>query len=158
MDLMSQITERKTTGQVRSYDTKMGWFAYLFYLIRQEIPRATIPVLASLLLMVLGWFTPIGPVLTIVSPLTAGLFLAWDNTDLVPARRLEPFGQRFRFLRQKLGFHLGFGVLFLIPLLNIVLLAFAPVGATLYYVEQIDSPEDRQPEPSDQADTSEGKE
>ena len=116
----------------------MAWYAYLFYLLRQEIPRATLPVLVSLLLMVLGWFTPLGPVLTVVSPLAAGLFLAWDNTDLVPARRLVPFGQRFGFLRQRLGFHLGFGVLFLIPLVNILLLAFAPVGATLYYVEQID--------------------
>lgn len=147
MDLMSQITERKTTGKVRSSETKMGRFAYLFYLLRQEIPRATIPVLISLLLMVLGWFTPVGPVLTIVSPLAAGLFLAWDNTDLVPARRLEPFGERFRFLRQKFGFHLGFGVPFLIPLLNIVLLAFAPVGATLYYLEHIDSTAEETPEP-----------
>ncbi len=145
MDVMSQITERKTTGQVRSSGNKMGWFAYLFYLLRQEIPRATIPVLVSLLLMVLGWFTPLGPVLTIISPLAAGLFLAWDNTDLVPARRLEPFGQRFGFLRRHTLFHLGFGVLFLIPLLNIVLLAFAPVGATLYYVEEIDPKATEQP-------------
>ena len=138
MDLMSQITERKASGQVKSSETHMAKLSYLFYLLRQEIPRATLPVLILLLLMVLAWFTPIGPLLTILSPLAAGVFLAWDNTDLVPARRLEPFGKRLVFLRRHLGFHLGFGVLFLIPLFNILLLAFAPVGATLYYVEQID--------------------
>ena len=138
MDVMSQITERKVSGKVKSSETRLAMFSYLFHLLRQEIPRATLPVLISLLLMVLAWFTPIGPLLTLLSPLAAGVFLAWDNTDLVPARRLEPFGQRLGFLRRNLGFHLGFGVLFLIPLLNIVLLAFAPVGATLYYVERID--------------------
>jgi len=138
MDIMSQITERKVSGWVNSTATDMPWYAYLFYLLRQEIPRAILPVFVALLLLVLGWFTPLGPVLTILSPLAASLFLAWDNTDLVPARRLAPFSQRFAFLRRHLAFHLGFGVLFLIPLLNIVLLSFAPVGATLFYVEQID--------------------
>jgi CysZ protein len=33
-------------------------------------------------------------------------------------------------------FHLGFGLPFLVPILNIVFLAFAPVGATLYYLEK----------------------
>ena len=55
--------------------------------------------------------------------------------DLVPARRLQPFSERFRFLLKTLPFHLGFGLLFLVPVLNILLLSFAPVGATLYYLE-----------------------
>jgi CysZ protein len=42
---------------------------------------------------------------------------------------------RFRFLLKTLPFHLGFGLLFLVPALNILLLSFAPVGATLYYLE-----------------------
>lgn len=138
MDVMSQITERLTTGTVRGH-TPMPWYVYFFNLVRQEIPRAVLPVAISLLLLVLGWFTPFGPVLTIAAPLAAGLFLAWDNTDLTPARRLMPFAERFAFLRRHLGFHLGFGILFLIPGLNILLLSFAPVGATLYYLEKIDS-------------------
>jgi CysZ protein len=137
MDIMSQITERLATGTLRRHPP-MPWYAYFFHLLRQEIPRAVLPVMVSLLLLVLGWFTPLGPVLTVVSPLAAGIFLAWDNTDLVPARRLTPFADRFAFLRRHLGFHLGFGVLFLIPGLNILLLAFAPVGATLFHVETID--------------------
>jgi CysZ protein len=38
-------------------------------------------------------------------------------------------------LLKTLPFHLGFGLLFLVPVLNILLLSFAPVGATLYYLE-----------------------
>jgi CysZ protein len=137
MDIMSQITERKITGRVESA-SQMGFSTHFFLLLRQEIPRAVLPILISLVLLVLGWFTPLGPVLTILTPLAAAVFLAWDNTDLVPARRLTPFGQRFQFLYRNLGFHLGFGLLFLIPILNILLISFAPVGATLYHVDRPD--------------------
>jgi len=75
-------------------------------------------------------------VVTVVSSAIAVVFLAWDNTDLIPARRLVPFGERFRVLGRTLPFHLGFGVLFLIPFLNILFLSFAPVGATLYYIDK----------------------
>jgi CysZ protein len=142
MDYMSRITERHATGK-EAPAPDMPWYAYFFYLIKQEIPRATLPVCLSLAIMVFGWLTPAAPLLTLVSPLLAAIFLAWDNTDLVPARRLASFPSRFKFLRQHLGFHIGFGLCFLIPGLNIVLLSFAPVGATLYYIEQIDG--DSQP-------------
>ena len=138
MDHMSKITERMTTGEVQA-GAAMVWYRYFFHLLRQEIPRSVLPVLISLLLLVLGWFTPLGPVLTVLSPLAAGLFLAWDNTDLVPARRMLPLVERFALLRQNFGFHLGFGLPFLIPVLNLVLLSFAPVGATLFYTEKIDA-------------------
>jgi CysZ protein len=59
-----------------------------------------------------------------------------DNTDLTPARQLVPFRERFRSLRRSLLFHLGFGLLFMIPVLNILFLSFAPVGATLYHIDQ----------------------
>jgi CysZ protein len=135
MDIMSQVTERKQTGHVASAPD-MGKISYFFFILKQEIPRSLLPVLVSLLILVLGWFTPLGPVLTIVSPLAAVIFLAWDNTDLLPARRLAPYKERLRFLRRHLFFHLGFGVLFLIPIANILLLSFAPVGATLYHLDQ----------------------
>jgi len=89
-----------------------------------------------LLLIIVGWLTPLGPVVTVVSSAIAIIFLAWDNTDLIPARRLVPFGDRFRMLRRALPFHLGFGLLFLIPFLNILFLSFAPVGATLYFIDR----------------------
>jgi CysZ protein len=134
MDLMSQITERKLTGQVTA-PPNMGLVSYFFFIVRQEIPRVFLPVLISLLILLLGWFTPLGPVLTIIAPLTGAVFLAWDNTDLLPARRLISYRQRFVFLRRNLGFHFGFGVLFLIPIVNMVLISFAPVGATLYQLD-----------------------
>ena len=72
---------------------------------------------------------------TILSTSAAVTFLAWDNTDLVPARRYQPFRKRFQFLIRNLPFHLGVGLLFIIPVFNILSLSFAPVGGTLYYVE-----------------------
>jgi len=140
MDIMSQITERRMSGDVQA-GTKMGWISYFIFLLKQEIPRAVLPVLISLLVMVVGWLTPLSPITTVVGSLAAVTFLAWDNTDLVPARRHEPFGARFRFLFRYFAFHLGFGLWFLIPVLNILFLSFAPVGATLFYVERFDGKE-----------------
>ena len=142
MDYMSRIVERRTVGDEVA-PPAMPWFSYFFYLLKQEIPRAILPICSSLLLMVLGWLTPLAPVLTLLSPLLAGIFLAWDNTDLVPARRLVAFGERFTFLRRNFGFHLGFGLCFLIPIFNILLLSFAPVGGTLYYLEHLDKDSNR---------------
>ncbi|MFZ0242607.1 MAG: EI24 domain-containing protein [Desulfobacterales bacterium] len=137
MDAMSRITERLLTGGELSPQTRPLVQQY-FFLFKQEIPRTTLPVLITLVLMALGWLTPLGPVLTLITSAAAAIFLSWDNTDLVPARRMRPFPERFRFLKKTLGFHLGFGLLFLVPFLNILVLSFAPVGATLYYIENHD--------------------
>lgn len=137
MDKMSRITEQISSGQMREQTQTPIWQQFIF-LIRQEIPRSTIPVLVTLLLMALSWLTPLGPLMTILASGIAVVFLAWDNTDLVPARRMVPFSGRMRILLQTLPFHLGFGVLFLVPGLNILLLSFAPVGATLYYIDHFD--------------------
>lgn len=134
MDLMSRITEQMVAGHVTT-GPKMSWLKQAGFLVKQELPRSIFPVLLMLVVMVAGWLTPAGPVLTILASVIATVFLAWDNTDLVPARRLEPFKQRFGRLMKSLPFHLGFGILFLIPFLNILLLSFAPVGAALYHVE-----------------------
>ena len=135
MDQMSRITEKTVTGRIRE-PNKIPWWQQFLYLIKQEIPRTTVPVLLSLVLIGLGWLTPLGPIVTILSSAVAVIFLAWDNTDLIPARRMAPFKERFRLLMNTLPFHLGFGILFLIPLLNILFLSFAPVGATLYYIDK----------------------
>jgi CysZ protein len=137
MDVMSRITERLVAGEEK-VPVNMPLFPYFVYLIRQEIPRAILPVMVILVLMVLGWLTPFSPILTLVAPVLAGAFLAWDNTDLIPARRLEPFGKRFRFLLKNVPFHIGFGLPFLVPGANILFLSFAPVGAALYYFDRID--------------------
>ena len=135
MDMMSRITEKKVTGHIQESGRGPWWQQFLF-LVKQEIPRATVPVLLSLLLTVLGWLTPLGPIITLLSSAVAAIFLAWDNTDLPPARQLVPFKERFQSLMRSLLFHLGFGILFLIPVLNILFLSFAPVGATLYHIDK----------------------
>ncbi|SPD76160.1 conserved membrane hypothetical protein [uncultured Desulfobacterium sp.] len=133
MDYMSRITEIKITGSIKEPE-KISVARLFVYLIRQEIPRAIIPVTFSLVLMI-GGLTPLGPLLAIISSCMAAVFLAWDNTDLVPARRLVSFKNRLRFLRKNVLFHLGFGLLFLIPVVNILFLSFAPIGATIYHLE-----------------------
>lgn len=135
MDAMSRHTE-KMAAPTLSASQPEPLLKQFLYLVRQEIPRTTLPVLLTLIIIVLGWATPLGPIVTALSSAAAIVFLAWDNTDLVPARRLEPFSTRFGFLIRNLGFHLGFGLVFLVPGLNMVFLSFAPVGATLWYIEK----------------------
>ena len=135
MDYMSRITERIVLGKEASI-AQGSMFEFFLYLIRQEIPRAVIPVVISMIFLLLGLFTPLSIFVLVISSVTAGLFLAWDNTDLIPARRMVPFRERVGFLKQNLGFHIGFGLLFLIPWVNILFLSFAPVGATLYFIDR----------------------
>jgi CysZ protein len=134
MDAMSRITEGMCSGTVAG-SIDLPWFSQFGFLVKQEIPRAVIPIGLLLMVMVVGWITPLGPVITLISSGVAAVFLAWDNTDLVPARRFVSFGDRFRFLLRNLSFHLGFGILLLIPVINIALLSFAPIGATLYHCD-----------------------
>jgi CysZ protein len=135
MDKMARITE-SLIGKKGEATPESTFRKQLVFLISQELPRTIIPVLITFLIMVIGWFTPLGPIITIFGPAIATIFIAWDNTDLIPARRLLPFKARFTMLLNSLPFHLGFGLLFLIPLVNILFLSFAPVGATLYHIEK----------------------
>lgn len=134
MDLMSKITEKMVTGCVR--ESELSFLKQFIYLVKQEIPRAFIPLLASSIILVLGWMTPFGAIVTILASMVSIVFLAWDNTDLLPARQFVPFNERFAYLKQNIFFHLGFGLWFLIPILNIPFLSFAPIGATLYQIEK----------------------
>ena len=135
MDHMSRITEIMKRGRALEPE-KVPILRLLGYLVMQEIPRTVIPVVLSIVLMIVGWLTPLGPVIMVLSSGLAAVFLAWDNTDLIPARQMVPFRTRFGLLLRTLWFHLGFGLPFLIPVLNILLLSFAPVGATLYHVDR----------------------
>jgi len=135
MDTMSQMTERMVSGGEK-IPAPSSILKQFIYLIRQEIPRAILPVFLLLALTILGWLTPAGPLLAVFSSGLSVIFLAWDHTDLIPARRREPFKMRFLYLMKNLPFHLGFGLWFLVPGLNILFLSFAPVGATLYYIRK----------------------
>ncbi|MCD6560519.1 MAG: EI24 domain-containing protein [Deltaproteobacteria bacterium] len=135
MDIMSRITELNITHEIKEPQKVNIWNLFI-YLIKQEIPRTIIPILISVLLIILGLVVPLGSILAFISTCLAIIFLAWDNTDVIPARRLEPFKSRFAYLIKTIPFHLGFGLPFLIPVLNILFLSFAPVGATLYYLDK----------------------
>ncbi|MFO8084133.1 MAG: EI24 domain-containing protein [Desulfobacterales bacterium] len=134
MDMMAQTTERIVTGKFTEA-AHSSFFLQFFHLIKQEIPRTIFPIALITMLMVFGWFTPLGPILTFIMPVITALFLAWDNTDLIPARQLVPFRKRLDLLKKNLLFHMGFGLLFLIPVANILFLSFAPVGGALYHIE-----------------------
>ena len=134
MDKMSRITEGIKNGLIT--EQNYSYFKQLIFLIKQEIPRAVIPVLILVIFSIIGWLTPLGPVLTIFTSIVAAAFLSWDNTDLVPARRFLTFKKRMGFFIKNFSFHVGFGLLFLIPVFNILSLSFAPVGATLYYLDK----------------------
>ena len=137
MDLMSRITERTMAGEVVNPARVSLWKMFL-YLVKQEIPRTILPVMVVLILMILGWFSVVfAPILTILSPCITVMFLAWDNTDLLPARRMATFGERFRMFLKSIPFHFGFGLPFLVPGINILFLSFAPVGATLYQLDRM---------------------
>lgn len=135
MDHMSRLTEKIIQGETTEA-VGDSIFKTFVYLIGQEIPRAIVPVVLTILLLIVGWLTPFAPVVAILTSAMAAIFLAWDNTDLIPARQLIPFKTRFRTLLATLPFHLGFGLPLLIPGLNILLLSFAPVGAAIAEVEQ----------------------
>lgn len=135
MDYMSRITERILTGKEEAAE-EGGILGLFFYLVRQEIPRAVIPVLLSLVIIIIGFLTPFGPIIAVLSSLAASAFLAWDVTDLVYARRMFSFRERFGFFKKNLLFHIGFGIFFLIPWVNILFFSFAPVGATIYCIEK----------------------
>lgn len=66
MDIMSRITEKAIKGEVYEPENISTW-RLLLYLIRQEIPRTVIPVIISILIMLLGWITPLGPIIMLIS-------------------------------------------------------------------------------------------
>ncbi len=134
MDYMSKITEQILTGKLEE-PKKISFFRHIIYLIKQEIPRTILPVLILLFLLIIGWITPFGPIFAIISSALTIVFLAWDNTDLVPTRRFLPFKDRFFLMLRNLPFHIGFGLFFLVPIFNTVFFSFAPVGATIYYLD-----------------------
>lgn len=135
MEMMSRITENIKNG-CTSEQINASYFRQLIFLIKQEIPRAIIPVLILIILTIIGWLTPFGPLVTIFTSIITVAFLSWDNTDLAPSRRFLPFNKRFGFFVRSFSFHVGFGILFLVPVFNILSLSFAPIGATMYFLDR----------------------
>ncbi|MCA1792402.1 MAG: hypothetical protein LC660_00730 [Desulfobacteraceae bacterium] len=70
MDYMSRLTEKIVLGTEVSY-AQSSWLSFFVYLVCQEIPRAVIPLVITLAVMVMGLFTPLGPVILVLSSITA---------------------------------------------------------------------------------------
>jgi len=142
MDHMARITEIKFTGAVTEPEKLPLWKSFAS-IILQEIPRSIVPLIISLVILVFGWVTPLGPILTVLSEPWQSSFSPGTHTDLIPARILLPFKKRFGFLMKYDSFSSWFRTPFPGPILNIVFLSFAPVGATLYYLEKQGAEEKR---------------
>ena len=54
-------------------------FGLFWYLIRQEIPRAVLPVLISVVLMIIGLFTPVSLAIIAISSVVAGIRITSYN-------------------------------------------------------------------------------
>jgi len=132
-DHMSILTERIITGNVTNPQMNLR---HLIFLVKQEIPRTFIPLIITSAIMVFGWILPLGVVLVVASVLISCLFTAWDYTDLVPARALYSFKERFGIFKKEILGHLGFGLPFAIPFLNVVLFSIGPVSGTLFYLKK----------------------
>ncbi len=134
-DHMSQLTQRALGFETRP--SSMGGLKHMVFIVKQEIPRVFVPVLPSVSVMILGWMIPFGFVPVILSGLVTSAFLAWDYTDLVPARELWTFSQRWAFFKKNLLGHIVLGLPFLIPFLNIFLLSLGPVSGTIFFLRTI---------------------
>ena len=101
MDYMSRKVENIITGK-EIYPDNTSYFTLFLYLIKQEIPRALLPIIISLVIMFIGFFTPFGSLIAVISSIVAVTFLAWDNTDLVAARRMYPLRKRLMLFRKNI--------------------------------------------------------
>lgn len=133
-DYMSYVTEYELTTKV-SNGAPLFSFNYLFFLIRQEIPRGFLPLIISSGLMILGWLLPLGFAWVFISSLVSGALVAWDYTDLVPARMLMPFGERFSLFKKTFLGHVIFGLPFLVPFLNVIFFSIGPVAGTIFFLK-----------------------
>lgn len=132
-DHMSYITEHILSGK-EPKGTPPFSFSYLLFLIKQEIPRGTLPLLVSSSFIILGWLLPLGFIWVMVSSLVSCAFLAWDYTDLVPARMLKPFKERFTLFKRTFWGHVIFGLPFMIPFINVLFFSIGPVSGTVFYM------------------------
>lgn len=138
--LLSEQVERRLRGTV---NTDSGWAELL-----KMIPRSLARELAKLayylprvvLLLVLSFI----PVINMVMPLVWFLFGAWmmaiQYCDYPMDNNRVTFGDMKRMLKSHRLTAVGFGSLvqfgMLVPLLNLIIMPAAVVGATLYWVEE----------------------
>ncbi|GGO77254.1 sulfate transporter CysZ [Marinobacterium nitratireducens] len=137
---LSEKVERQLRGEVSADE---GWGELLAMIprtLQRELAKLAYYLPRVLLLLVLTFV----PVVGLVSPLLWFLFGAWmmsiQYCDYPMDNNKVSFGQMKQLLKSERLTAVGFGGLvqvgMMIPLLNLVLMPAAVVGATLYWVEE----------------------
>jgi uncharacterized protein involved in cysteine biosynthesis len=132
VDLLTEKVERIERGQVSSIGLARSiWQALLHGLLKMLLYLSALAVTLGL-----GALTGLGGVLGVA---LYGLFLAFDGFDYPLARRGSSFSRKWQYLlsqpTQTLGYCLGAGLLYLVPLMALLAPGFAAVGATLVYLD-----------------------
>ncbi len=99
-------------------------------LIPEEIKKALLTLILSLALFLI-------PGLNLLAAFGSAFLLAWDFYDYPFARRGLALKERIRHARQDFFAILGLSLWFLIPLVQVVLVPLAVVGATMLGLEKI---------------------
>ena len=108
----------------------------ILFVMKEEVKKAALMLVIPLLLLLIP---VIGPLLGFV---VAALFIAWDYVDFSLSRDYPLLKDRIKALWRHKAFFLGFGCPLLIPLLGLVILPFAILGATrLYFDRMREAPE-----------------
>ncbi|NVK41248.1 MAG: sulfate transporter CysZ [Oceanospirillaceae bacterium] len=137
---LSEKVERQLRGMAIGDE---GWGALLAMIprtVQRELAKLAYYLPRVLLLLVLTFV----PVIGLISPLLWFLFGAWmmsiQYCDYPMDNNKVSFGQMKQLLKEERLTAVGFGGLvqvgMMVPLLNLVLMPAAVVGATLYWVEE----------------------
>lgn len=143
--LLSERVERQLRGDIGNDD---GWAELVRMLPRalgRELAKLAYYLPRVLLLLVLSFI----PVINLVMPLVWFLFGAWmmsiQYCDYPMDNNKVSFAEMKRLLKARRLSALGFGTLvqfgMLIPLLNLILMPAAVIGATLFWIEEYDAGE-----------------
>ena len=95
--------------------------------VLEELKKASFVIVIPLIFL----FIPV--IGGIISFILAAVLLAWDFIDFSLSKELPVFKDRFRFIRTHFFLMFGFGILLLVPIINIILYPFAIISASLLY-------------------------
>jgi CysZ protein len=140
IDLLSERVERIARGRAPAVGVLRSlWEAGLHGAL-----KSLLYALALLMALALGALTGVG---ALVGGAFYALFLAYDGFDYPLARRRVSFAGKWRYLAlhpgQTLGYCCGAVLLYLVPLAALCAPAFAAVGATLAFLETLETDAER---------------